>query len=542
MPFTLLLVPLLLACPGVLPADPVPASDTRLRLDPRLLVQAAEVWAIASGEDNPIWPGWDVGETPLLFYYPGEQEVLINHPAPPAGFEPYAGPLSSLGWDIMVRNGETVFALDGQNTSVDVGGVQTLVVADTLSNLRSNLLMWAGAGSTSAEREEALNLSMLAADPYDQMAMILHEAFHVQQHRWGLNKSGNESALLTYPCLSVANNVGFALEAQALTEALTAADDEDVWLAALRWLAIRKHRHAELPRTAVAYEHGTEFNEGLAKYTEWRLTYAIEGRAPAPAMAWVRGFVGYEDMSFQREKLLASMRGFLTGEHVVNNDPYGTAPVRFRLYWSGMAIGGMLDVIYPEWKERMMQPGTTFTSLVEEALMPEPADLELVFAEVMEASGYDELVAQKTKLREEGQRAAHEKCEAILHGAGTLLTVDYSRRAGASVGFNFTPFGITRVDEMRTIYSQVPVGAMIGTGNVVRQTRAVPLLHDAKRGVACFRLEAEISAEDVAQALGVETLPQAPLADVAFELPGVTVDVRDAVVRANPGEIVVELH
>jgi len=529
-----LLVPLLLACPA-------PLSDTRLRIDPRLLAQAAEVWAIASGDENPIWPGWDVSETPLLFYYPGEQEVLVNHPAPPAGFEPYEGPLSSLGWDIAVRDGETVFALDGQNTSTDVGGVQTLVVADTLSNLRNNLLAWAVERSSPA-REEALSLRMLAADPYDQMAMILHEAFHVQQHRWGLNKSGDESALLSYPCLDVTNNVGFALEARALTEALTATDEEDVWLAALRWLAIREHRRAELPGPAVAYENGTEFNEGLAKYTEWRLTSAIEGREPAPAMAWVRGFSGYEDMAFQRELLLASMRGFLTGEHVVNNDPYGTAPVRFRLYWSGMAIGGMLDLIYPEWKERMMQPGTTFTSLVEEVLMPEPEDLAAALEEVMAAPGYHELVARKTMLREDGRRIAREKCEAILDGEGTLFTVDYSGRAGASVAFSFTPFGITRVDESRTIYTQVPVEARFGMDDVVRQTRAVPLLHDTARRVVCFRLAEPISPEEVARALGVERLGEDPAPDVAFELPGVTVDVRDAIVRARPGEVVVELR
>ncbi|MCP3915977.1 MAG: hypothetical protein GY711_10515 [bacterium] len=528
---------------GTLPV-PLQAGDdcTTLRVDPRLLAQAAEVWAVAGGEDNPIWPGWNVGDTPLLFYFPGEQEILVNHPTPPEGFEPYAGPLSFPGWKISLRNGETLFRADGQNTSTDVGGIETLVVADTLSNLRQNLLMWGLSDRPAVEKEDALGYSMLAANPYDQMGMILHEAFHVQQFQWGSGKAGNESALLTYPALSVTNNTGFALEADALAEALTAANEEAVWMAALRWLAIRKHRRAELDGQAIGYEDGTEFNEGLAKYTEWRLAQVVEGREPSPSMAWVRGFHGYDDMAFQREALIESMRGYLTGERIVNNDPYGTAPVRFRLYWSGMAIGGMLDVIYPEWKERMMAPGTTLTSLVEEALVPSQEDLDAAFSEVIARPGYEAIVVQKTKLQEAGRRIALETVESILHGEGTLLTMDYSGWSGGGVGFAFTPFGITRVDEDRTIYGQVPVAANFGSTGEVRQTRAVPLLHDAKQSVIHFRLSGSITEEQLAQALGVARLTAEVLPDVSFELPGASAQVKNAVVRLASGEITIELR
>ena len=416
------------------------------------------------------------------------------------------------------------------------------MVADTINNKRSNILMWERGSASPAEKEDALGLAMLSTDPYGQMGMILHEAFHVQQAKWGLGKAGDESALLTYPCLSVTNNVGFALEARELTTALTATDEEEIWLAALRWLAIRSHRREELPTSSIAYEDGTEFNEGLATYVEWRLTHAIEGREPAPAMAWVRGFHGYDDMSFQRAELLESMRGFLTGERVVNDDPYGTAPVRFRLYWSGMAIGAMLDAIHPEWKERMMQSGTTLTGLVKEALLATPEDLELALEEVMAEPGCDPLVAAQTKLREEGERVAREKCEAILNGEGTLLLLDHSALTGMSAAFSFTPFGITRVDENRTIYEMVPIGVRIGQGNVVRQTRAVPLLHDAGASTACFRLDEEVTDEALAAAMGVERLTGEVLGEISFELPGVSIEVQEAVVRRAGGSIVIELR
>ena len=77
------------------------------------------------------------------------------------------------------------------------------------------------------------------------------------------------------------------------------------------------------PLEEVAYEDGTEFNEGLAKYIEWRLVEVLEGRSPGPAMDWVRGFHGYADLSEAREQLIQGMVASLTGEQIVNNDPYG---------------------------------------------------------------------------------------------------------------------------------------------------------------------------------------------------------------------------
>ena len=533
---------LLLLPSPLLPPAASGDTATTLRLDPRLLAQAAEVWGLANGGNDAVWPGWDVSDTPLLFYFPGEQEVLINHPHPPEGFVPYHGPLSFPGWTVMVHDGDTIFDIDGQNTSREVAGIPTLVVADTLSNLRPRLLQWMRGDGTDIAKEDALDYSMLAADPYDQMGMILHEAFHVFQGRWGAGRAGNETALLRYPSLSIENNVGFALEARALSDALTAKDEEDVWMSALRWLAIRKDRRAGLSGEASAYEDGTEFNEGLAKYVEWAMTHALEGREPGPAMAWVRGFAGYGDMAGQRDRLLAAMRGFLSGEYIVNEDPYGASGVRFRLYWSGMAIGALLDGIHPEWKERMMKPGTTLTGLVEEVLLPEQADLDAALAEARDFAGYAELVAEKTRLREDGARAAAAAVEAILHGEGTLLTVDYSGRAGMAPAFSFTPFGITRVDEGRTIYGMVPVRAMFGAGNEVEQTRALPVLHDGRAGTVQFRMPTVVTPEQLAAVLGLTELTDGEVTDVSGTLPFVRLQLRRAIVRHEGGEVVVELR
>lgn len=50
----------LLLAPGIALAQGVPAPPgVVLRIDPRLIAEAAEVWPLIAGRENPIWPGWD---------------------------------------------------------------------------------------------------------------------------------------------------------------------------------------------------------------------------------------------------------------------------------------------------------------------------------------------------------------------------------------------------------------------------------------------------------------------------------------------------
>ena len=154
-----------------------------LGVSPMLVDAAAEVWRVVARPDNPIWPGWNASDTPLLLYVPGEQDLLIGHPSPPPGFVPYAGPLTFPGATLHVRDDSTLVTLDGQNTSMDVNGVQTLVVADPLSNLRQNLAALLADPRPGDEKARSLELETLAPDPYDQLGLIVHEAFHVHQDR-----------------------------------------------------------------------------------------------------------------------------------------------------------------------------------------------------------------------------------------------------------------------------------------------------------------------------------------------------------------------
>lgn len=502
-----------------------------LKIDPRMIAEASEAWKIIAVEANPVWAGWNASNTPLLFYLPGEQDVLINHPKPPEGFIPYSGPLRFPGGRIAVKDGPTLLEWDGQNTSMEVGGVATLVVADTLSNLRLQIGGLIEDPRPAAEKAKELTFSRLSTDPYDQMAMMVHEAFHVFQGTAAPDKGADEMLLLKYPVLSIENNVGFAQEGAALSEALRARDEPGFRKAIARWIALRAERRAKLPKEAVEYEDGVEFLEGLAKYTEYRLLEVLDGRTPGPDLWWVQGFRGFGGLSSQRTKLLDEMVQHMRGEASVNNDPFGTAPLRMRLYYSGMALGAVLDRLRADWKRRILHPEVSLTELVREEAGTSKAELEVALAEARADKDFKTLTEAKTKLANEGRAEINVMLSRIERGAGTGIILDYASLASFDVAMAFTPFGIRAVDADRTIYTMVPVQAKFADGSTVAQTEPSPLLKDTKKHRIQFRLPKEVFADDVEKALGPAGKPGQEIAGLNLDLPGMTLKAVNTTVR-----------
>ncbi len=524
--------------------SPQPAQNpatAALKIDPRLIAEAHDAWALIGSPDNPIWAGWDASSTPLLLYLPGEQDVLINHPHPPQGFLPYDGPVRFPGWKICIKNGPTLMAADGQNTSLEVDGIPTLAVVDTLSNLRNKVAGMVADTRPVDQKLQTLHALSLATDPYDQLALVTHEAFHVFQGKQAPDKGANEMALLHYPVLSVQNNVGFALEGLALADALHAKDDAQFRRAALRWLAVRKDRRASLPVESVDYEDGTEYNEGLATYTQYRLFQTLEGRQPGPAMAWVQGFAGYADLGSQRESLIATMIQNMKGEVPVNGDPYGTAPLRMRLYYSGMAEGVLLDRLSPVWKSRIFAPDASLTALAEEALKPAPSELDQALKDAKAGAAYEALVQDKTKLAQEGKGRAEAAAKEIESGPGIALIVDYSKLGSTKLGMGFTPFGITAVDENRTIFAQVPIKVIFGPEGELTQNAAQPLLRDTGKKLIRFRMLSNTTRADVEKILGSTPTNGDPVAHLALDLPGASLKAARAQVSWRGEDLLVTL-
>lgn len=531
----------LLAILAALMPGPAAASRSGLGVSPLLVDAAAEVWRLVARPDNAIWPGWNAADTPLLFYLPGEQELLIGHPSPPPGFAPYAGPLTFPGARILVREDSTLITADGQNTSMDVNGVRTLVVADPLSNLRQNVAGLVLDPRPAAEKARSIEFRTLSTDALEQMRLIVHEAFHVHQDRQHPDRGANEGLLVLYPVLAVPNNVGFGLEAGALEGALTSRDAASLRRAAVRWLAIRQHRRAALPARAIEYEDGVEFSEGLAKYTEYRLMQVLEGRTPDPQLARVQGFAGYRDLEPERRALRQQMRAMLRGEVNVNNAPYGTAPLRMRLYYSGMAIAAMLDRLDPEWKPRFWSGKGSLTDAAASALAASPAELEQGWSEAQSDTGRVALEAAKQRLAADGARDAAERLAAFGRGPGTRLIVDYSALAPKRPALGFTPFGITRIDSARVIFDQVPISAGFPDGSELRERFALPLLRDTLHHELHIRLEQPVSREALTKLSGGRA-PGTLLTNAKLELPGVDLTLPRATLAWRPGEIRVRLQ
>jgi len=513
-----------------------------LGVSPLLVDAAAEVWSVVARPDNPVWPGWDATDTPLLLYLPGIQDLLINHPQPPPGFVPYDGPLSIPGTKMWVKNGETLISYDGQNTAMDVGGTRTLVVADPLSNLRQRVAGLIEDGRPATEKVRGLKLEDLAPDPYDQLGLVVHEAFHVYQHRTAPDRSANEMLLLHYPVLSVENNVGFGLEAEALSDAIRAADPAVLRRAAVRWLAVREQRRAALPKRAIEYEDGVEFGEGLAKYTEYRLFQVLEGRDPAPGRLRVQGFTGYADLSPQRENLLDQMKRHLRGEVNVNNSPYGTAPLRMRLYYSGLGIGILLDRIAPEWKQELWSTDSSMTALARRALAPTAEELAAGLRESQADTARAALLAAKTRLAEDGRDHIGKKVAALERGPGTKLVVAYGALPTTGVALGFSPFGLDRVDADRVLFAQVPISAGFSDGSELEETIALPVLRDTRKFELRLALEQRVSAARLASIVGAGVLGAREPRALKLELPGVKLDLKSATLAFADNTLRVTLH
>lgn len=459
------------------------AAQQTLKVDPLMIASADEVWSIIGQAKNPVWPGWDARTTPVLVYFPDKQDVLINHPKPPEGFVPYTGAVKSLIGTIFVRDGKTTFDQDGQNTSTEVGGVETLVVADTRSTLRQRVQ------SLQPNADPQTIADNLTFDPYGHMQMVAHEAFHVYQNRRAPNKGANEQALFRYPTLSVENNVGYALEGRFLAAALRAKTDAEARNEAAKWLVARMTRHAALTQADRDYEDGNEFNEGLAKYVEYKLLQVLPGHKPGAAMWWLAGFHGYDDLSKEVDAKIAEMVGYTDGSRLVNNDPYGSSPVRFRLYYTGMAVGAMLDRLGGKWHDRIFEKGVTLTSLATEALHLSAADLEAAKAKLKTSSGYDALVQAKQKLAADGAVYVQSMLDGLAKAPAELV-IDFSQLKDPKPVFAYTPFGILRVDEDRNFFRLVPLRGRLGT-TLFGQKQAAPALYDRKAKQVRLPLDAE---------------------------------------------------
>jgi hypothetical protein len=226
-----------------------------------------------------FWPGFDPLVIPLAIY-DGTSTWLFRHPARPADFQ--GSPISSIRSDVREGRHPAVIA----NSSADIGGVTTatLVADGTRGRLTSSELA----------------------------AVALHEAFHVFQRKQHPTWQANEGDLLLYPVEDAKLLALRRLETETLRRALATTDLARAACLGRLMMSYRTQRFGAMDSAFVAYERGTELNEGLAAYIQL--------------------------LALGRTTVDIPRQGFAPGD------------VRLRSYTIGPAIAFLLDRIRPRWQ------------------------------------------------------------------------------------------------------------------------------------------------------------------------------------------------
>lgn len=453
-------------------------TESKVKIDPALFVYLKECRAVMRAVGEDIWKGWDLSKTPILFYRPRVQDILIAYPHQPAGFQVLTGFNPLGGETIYYRDGTTFIDYDGQNTVTDIDGVKTLVVADTFSNQRNQLNGVLLGRDKDFAQTWLENWNFLPDDPYSQMAMILHEGFHAFQAAQAPDKEPNETAAIDYPLLDTPNNSSWALEAALMRDALL-CESRDTRAAKIRELvAVRTERRATLNKESVDYEDLTEYLEGLAKYIEFRFLKEAQALEPDPRLFFINGFYGFgPKLKEIRDKTVTQMKDIIAASIDMTGNKFGVGPLRFRLYSSGAALALLLDEVAPDWKADIFKDGVYLFDKLKKAVSLTAAEQASLVSQAKNEYGYETLSKEKRQFEEEGRRVLSDKLKSILETRDTLVVLDYSDPGGIA-GMAFTPFGVTKVAENLAIYDMVPLAGRFTNKAEFRFAKVIPVLID----------------------------------------------------------------
>ena len=455
-----------------------------LRIDPLLLVSVKEYRHILETIGPDIYPGWRWNTVPLLLYRPRVQDVLLNAPRRPPGFRSFTGHTVLPDKVIYARNDSTVESIDGQNTSITLDSMRVLVVADQYSRERQQI----EANVARLRTVQWLQEWGFIQSPYDELEIILHEAFHVHQDRLAPNKGADERAAALYPLLDPGNNAFVALETRILRDAVLSRNAAERRRRAEQFLAVRSQRRSTLDTGSVAYENLNEFKEGTARYVELRFLELGERVQPIPEMYLHTGFTGYRGVL--RERLQKRMDDMVkvaafSDDRFANQ--FGGGPMRFRLYDTGGAQALLLDEVAPDWKQKIFAPGVYLTDLLSAAL-PLTADQRASLVSQAKAEyGFDSILVNRQAFQLEGQRVIQSRVDSIVNTTHTLVTIDYAA-AGDITGMGYTPFGVTAINDHTAIYDLVPVGMRFANGVILRMKSTIPLIIDRRARTVTFAI------------------------------------------------------
>lgn len=461
-----------------------PAGD--LKIDPLLLVSLKECRSIAKSLGSGLYPGWNFAKTPVLFYRPKVQELLINFPHQPKGFSLYTG-FNPLGEEpIYVRNDTTLFDVDDQNTSREIEGIPVLVVADPASRMRNQIrgVLTQRSKEFAAQWLEDWNF---LESPYSELQLILHEAFHVYQNKMAPEKRANEAVITQYPLLDPVNNALYVLEGNILKDALLAQNPKERLEKVKTFVAVRSFRQSRLDSGWVEYENLNEFSEGTAKYVEYKFLKAGKAIKPVPEMYYHNGFNGYRGVLAKKfEEAMRNMVNIVAVNDDRFGNKYGSGPLRFKLYELGACQALLLDEVMPAWKEKIFAQGVYLCDLLKQAAGLSAAERETYLQRAKAEYRYDDAYRDKLQFETDGKKMVEEKLASILQTDRTLVEISYDGFVDRIGLGGFTPFGVTQVSKRSAIYDLVPIRVRFKEGVELQMKQVIPVLIDREQKLIAF--------------------------------------------------------
>ncbi|MBX7170844.1 MAG: hypothetical protein K1X72_07800 [Pyrinomonadaceae bacterium] len=466
------------------------SQNTELKIDPMMLISVKECRNITKSLGGKLYPDWHFEQTPILFYRPGVQEILINFPRQPKGYQILKG-VNLLGNEtIYFRDKETVFDQDDQNTTTEIEGIRVLVVADTFSRMRNQLQFIANSSDQKTKDEWFKNWNFISS-PYDEMQMILHESFHVYQDTKAPKKNADEGVIARYPVLDPVNNALYVLEGNIIKDALLATDKNLRREKIKEFTAVRSFRQSRLEKDLVEYENLNEFKEGLAKYVEYKFLQDGENITPISEMWYRNGFHGYQsELPKLFENVLQNMVKIIAVDDDRFGNKYGSGPLRFKLYDLGAAQALMLEDIMPAWKETIFNDKIYLSDLLKQSLNFSAGEQAKYLEKAKSEYNYEQALQNKIKFETEGKQKIQEKLDAILKTKNTLVKINFGTVTN-EFGIGYTPFGVTNVGKNAAIYEMVPIGIRFKKGVVLQMKQAIPVLIDKDAKTVAFAISTD---------------------------------------------------
>lgn len=464
-------------------------TATDLRIDPLMFISLQECRNITRHFGNDLFPGWDFQKTPILFYRPDVQELLINFPHKPRGFSVYTG-FNPLGNEtVYFRNDTTLFSIDDQNTTRQIDGIPVLIVADPFSTMRNQFQ-----GVLNRQKDWAdswLKNWNFVPSPYYQLQIVLHEAFHVFQSKMAPDKEANEMVVSQYPLLDPVNNALYVLEGNILKDALLSlSEDPTPRLEKIKeFIAVRSYRQSRLDSSSVEYENLNEYSEGLAKYIEYRFIKIGETIEPVKEMYYHQGFNGYRGiLSKEFGKAMRNMVNIVAVNDDRFGNKFGSGPLRFKLYELGACQALLLDVVMPPWKEKIFRDTVFLTNLLKEAVPLSAVEGKRYLEKAKQDYHYQQACEAKLQFEQEGKKQIQQKLSGILETKQTLIKIFYGgfvERIGLG---GFTPFGVTQITKRSAIFDLVPIKVIFKEGIALEMKQVVPVRIDRDKKMIAFAI------------------------------------------------------